>query len=121
MIRTLVLHTRVDVPDAPNLLHGPNNRTLTVGEVVGLASMYWPTQELVHARQVAFCESGYQTGAWAYQNEDSRGLWQLNVEAHPDFGEYDLFDPQINAYFAHKLWAAQGWHPWTCAHELGII
>jgi len=99
----------------------PDNRRLLDFEVRGLAAIYWPPEELDNALNIARCESGLWTGAWARQGEDSRGLWQLNVWAHPTFAMYNLGDPQINAYFAYQLWSNEGWEPWTCAHTLGIV
>jgi hypothetical protein len=90
-------------------------------EVRGLAVIYWPIANAAQALEVARCESGLWTGAWNSTGEDSRGLWQLNLKAHPEFGTWNLFDPQINAYFAFHLWLAQGWGPWTCAHKLGYV
>lgn len=100
---------------------GPDARILTDREVAGLAAIYWPSPEVARALEVSRCESGLNTGAWAYMGEDSRGLWQLNLRAHPQFAAWNLFDPQINAYFAYHLWATQGWGPWTCAHTLGYV
>ena len=100
---------------------GPDQRVLTDHEVSGIAAIYWPPQEVARALEVSRCESGLNTGAWAYVGEDSRGLWQLNVRAHPQLAAWNLFDPQINAYFAYHLWATQGWQPWTCAHTLGYV
>jgi len=117
----LIIVTRIQRPTKPDLLFGPNNRTLTRAEIEGLAGVYWPASEIKNVAAVAWCESGWQTGAWAYIGEDSRGLLQLNVEAHLEMGQYDLFDPQINFYFAYVLWSEQGWNPWTCAHELHIV
>lgn len=101
--------------------YGPDQRRLLDFEVAGLAAIYWPAQEVVRALEVARCESGLNTGAWAQVGEDSRGLWQLNLRAHPQWAPWNLFDPQINAYFAYHLWAIAGWGPWTCAHELGYV
>jgi hypothetical protein len=100
---------------------GPDHRVLTDHEVRGLAGIYWPAVEVERALEVSRCESGLNTGAWATQGEDSRGLWQLNVLAHPQLAAWNLFDPQINAYFAYHLWSVQGWGPWTCAHTLGYV
>lgn len=117
----LILVTRVERPAPGTRLWGPNNRLLTEAEITGLVSIYWPANEVAHAKAVSLCESGLWTGAWAWEKEDSRGLFQINVEAHADMGQYDLFDAQINCYWAHALWAAQGWGPWTCAHVLHIV
>jgi hypothetical protein len=121
MAGDLIIVTRITRPTLAGVLRGPNSRILQESEVLGLAYLYWPSNQWENATKIAKCESGYETGAWAYIGEDSRGLWQLNVEAHPEMGQYDLFDPQINAYFAHKLWAEQGWGPWTCAKILNIV
>jgi hypothetical protein len=121
MAGDLIIVQRLHRPITPDTLYGPNNRALTEAEVTGLAALYWPSQQVHNAVAVSGCESGFLTGAWAYLGEDSRGLWQLNVEAHPELLLYDLFDPQINAYWAYDLWRRQGWGPWTCAHSLHIV
>jgi hypothetical protein len=99
----------------------PDNRQLEGYEIAGLARIYWPWKEIANVAAVSFCESEWWTGAHATVGEDSRGLLQLNVFAHPSYGRYNLGDPQINFYFAFQLWSEQGWRPWTCAHELGIV
>lgn len=100
---------------------GPDNRMLQEFEIDGLARIYWPETQVENVRNIARCESGWWTGAWAKVGEDSRGLLQLNLRAHPQLAAWNLFDPQINFYFAHQLWLAQGWRPWTCADILGIV
>jgi len=117
----LIICQRITRPFENGHLKGPNNRLLTAVEVTALCSMYWPFAEFGRAQLIAQCESGWWTGAWNYVGEDSRGLFQLNVEAHPELQEWDLFDPQINAYWAYDLWKREGWHPWSCAHTLGIV
>lgn len=102
-------------------LVGPDNRLLQDFEVYGLAALYWPASEAQHALDVARCESGLWTGAHATVGEDSRGLWQINVNAWPAYGDWNLYDPQINAYFAATIWRALGWEPWTCAKKLGLV
>jgi hypothetical protein len=102
-------------------LWGQDNRLLEPYEVRGLAAIYWPVDQVENAFRVTDCESGRWTGAWNYLREDSRGLLQLNVLAHPEMAVYNLFDPQINFYWAYQLWKSQGWFPWTCAHRLGIV
>jgi hypothetical protein len=117
----LLITYRIPRPATPGLLRLPNNRTLTDHEMRGLVGIYWPPSEVQNAVAISECESGWETGAWAYIGEDSRGLFQLNIEAHPEMGLYALGDPQINCYWAHWLWSQQGWHPWSCARRLGII
>jgi len=72
---------------------------------------------------VALCESSWFTDAWNNDGEDSRGLWQINVQqgAHPDLAKWNLFDPMLNAWFAAKIWQASGWGAWlTSARKLGL-
>jgi hypothetical protein len=118
---TLLVVTRVRTPSQAGTMLGWDSRLLVEAEIRGLAAIYWPPEQVENATRVSACESGWETGAWAYIGEDSRGLWQLNVEAHPEYGTYNLFDPMINAYWAASLWREQGWGPWTCAHKLGIV
>ena len=47
---------------------------------------------------IALAESGGDTNAHATHGEDSRGLWQINVQAHGDWvGNRNLYDPLENA------------------------
>ena len=98
-------------------------RTLRRHEVVLLAAMYWPYEEIDHAVDVAELESGFRTHAHNTQGEDSRGLWQVNVRAHPDLVAFNLFDPQVNAYWAYMIWQDAGsWRPWLrAAQTLGLL
>jgi hypothetical protein len=99
-------------------------RVLRRCEVYALASCYWPLEEIDNAVNVAFLESGFQTAARNTRGEDSRGLWQINVAegAHPARAMYNLFDPQINAYFAHQIWLGSGWRAWlNAARSLGLV
>lgn len=117
----LLIVNRIQRPSGDNAIWGPDNRQLTPAEVSAMATMYWGIFESPRVVAVATCESGLWTGAWAVTNEDSRGLLQLNVQAHPELLLYNLFDPQINLYWAYQLWNKEGWQPWTCAHKLGIV
>ena len=98
----------------------PNNRQLTPAEVLGIATIYWGTAQAPNALKIAEAESGLWTGAWATWLEDSRGLWQINVNAWPAYCQYALEDPQICAYFAYQIWKSQGWCPWSTAKALGL-
>ena len=97
-------------------------RTLRRYEVTLLAAMYWPQDEIDNAVNVAQLESNWNTGARNTNGEDSRGLWQINVQAHAHLMDVNLFDPQINAYFAHQIWMdARSWRPWlNAARKLGL-
>lgn len=102
-------------------LYLPDARVLTVTEVTYLAALYWPPVEYLHAVMVAQCESGLNTGAWNRAAEDSRGLWQISLQYHPQYASFNLGDPQINAYFAAEIWRASGWKAWSCAYKLGLV
>jgi hypothetical protein len=78
----------------------------------------WRGGDLVVAVAVAMAESGGDPNAHATVGEDSRGLWQMNVRAHPDLEGKNLYDPQVNADAAYALWKRSGWGPWS-AHNNG--
>jgi len=99
-------------------------RTLRRCEVTAIASLYFPLEHIDNAVNVAQIESGWNTAAWNNSGEDSRGLWQINVveAAHPQYADYNLFDPQVCGYFAAIIWRASGWAAWyNAAKQLGLI
>jgi hypothetical protein len=99
-------------------------RTLRRCEVSALAALYFPLAEIDNAVNVAELESGWRTSAWNTQGEDSRGLWQVNVAdgAHPQLRNVNLFDPQVNAFYAGRIWAESGWRAWyNSAVKLGLL
>lgn len=101
-----------------------SGRTLRRCEVSALASLYWPLDEIDNAVNVAELESHFRTDAHNTNGEDSRGPWQINVArgAHPELAVWNLFDPQLNAYFAHEIWLASGWAAWyNSARALGLL
>jgi hypothetical protein len=66
-----------------------------------------PAQAVV-ATAVALAESGGKTTAHCLDcfpgvKEDSRGLWQVNVDAHPDMASWNLYDPATNAKAAYQI------------------
>ena len=73
---------------------------------------------LIVAIAVAEGESGGRVGAYNGGNgttdiENSCGLWQINVLAHPNYDRNKLLnDAAYNAKAAFQLWQASGWHPW---------
>lgn len=105
--------------EAPVVL--PDNRRLVRAEVLALVSLYFPPYSIEQALNVSYCESNWWTGAWNLDGEDSRGLFQLNVDpaAHPELLMWNLGDPQINCYFAGEILKNEGWAPWSCARDLG--
>lgn len=101
-----------------------SGRMLRRCEVTMLAAMYWPLAEVDNAVNVAELESGWRTDAHNTDEEDSRGPWQINVNpaAHPELAKWNLFDPQVNAYFAAQIWRESGWGAWyNSATKLGLI
>lgn len=101
-----------------------SNRQLQEYEIRALAALYFPVEQVDNAVNVCRLESGFWTGAHNTNGEDSRGLWQINVGpgAHPELATYNLFDPQVNAYFAADIWRASGWQAWyNSARQLGLI
>lgn len=112
------------MPDEAGSLTPLSARTLQRAEVYALATLYWPLGQVENAVNVAFLESGFQTAARNISGEDSRGLWQINVApgAHPELTAWNLFDPQVNAWFAARIWLESGWRAWyNSAKRLGLV
>jgi len=66
---------------------------------------------------IALAESGGETGAHNAVGEDSRGLWQINVSAHPSLAGVDLSDPLANAKAAFDVsGGGADISPWTVTH-----
>lgn len=78
---------------------------------------------LRYAVDICHCESDFNTDAHNTSGEDSRGLMQINVNAHPQYANLNLFDPLINCMVAKEIYAQAGnsFQPWTCAHLLGLV
>ncbi|BEP13958.1 hypothetical protein acdb102_22690 [Acidothermaceae bacterium B102] len=68
---------------------------------------------------ISLAESGGKSTSHATVGEDSRGLWQINVAAHPDYGQtYDLWDPRQNAEAAYAISDhGQNISPWSTTHR----
>lgn len=79
--------------------------------------------DLNNAVRICFCESGYNTNAHNTSGEDSRGLMQINVNAHPVYAPLDLFDPEMNCMIAYEIFkdANFSFRDWSCAYILGIL
>lgn len=45
--------------------------------------------------------------------EDSRGLWQINIDANPEFSSWNLYDPVTNATAARTILKRQGLAAWS--------
>ena len=72
------------------------------------------------AINICFCESGFNTNAHNTTGEDSRGLMQINVNAHPYYSGLDLFNPQINCNCAFEIFTRAGnkFTDWSCANTI---
>jgi Lysozyme like domain len=78
--------------------------------------------DLAIAVAVALAESGGnpnaynpETAAGTPQDMGSYGLWQIYLNAHPEFAGQNLLDPQTNANAAFSVYQAAGnsFKPWT--------
>ncbi len=82
-----------------------------------LAAGFTPDQA-VEMTAIALAESSGRTDAHASSGEDSRGLWQVNLDAHPSLAGQDLFDPAVNARAAYDIYTDSGsYRPWSVTHE----
>jgi len=98
--------------------------TLQIPQILALASNAgFSGADLATAVAVALAESNGgnpqaynpERAAGAAQGQGSFGLWQIYLQAHPEFAGQNLFDPQINAAAAYAIYAAAGnsFRPWT--------
>ena len=80
-------------------------------------------QALDYAVKICQCESGNDTFARLLTSrEDSRGLMQINIFAHPEYESIDLYNPQLNCNVAFELFNNRNktFKDWTCAKNLGL-
>jgi cell wall-associated NlpC family hydrolase len=69
---------------------------------------------------VALAESGGNVMAHATRGEDSRGLWQINMNAHRQWANLNAYDPAVNARLAYEVSGhGRDISPWTTTHGLG--
>jgi Lysozyme like domain len=79
----------------------------------------FPEDQIATAVAVAMAESGGNpdaVGDLSITPGGSIGLWQINLQAHPDLAaKFDLKDPLQNAMAAYQVWQNSGgrWSPWT--------
>lgn len=107
-----------------------NQQPLTTGilDSLGLTMNLTPSQisqlasdagfsgnDLVTAVAIALAESGGnpnnynpETAAGAPQGKGSYGLWQIYLNAHPEFAGDNLYDPAANANAAFSIYSASG-------------
>lgn len=78
--------------------------------------------DLLTAVAIAYAESGGnpnaynpETAASAPIGKGSFGLWQIYLNAHPEFAGENLYDPQTNANAAYSIYQAAGYSfsPWS--------
>ena len=80
-------------------------------------------QALDYALKIMSCESGLNTNALNLEGENSQGLMQINLNAHPEYASLNLFDPLINCQVAYRIYEKSGnnFQAWSCAKKLGLI
>jgi hypothetical protein len=96
-------------------------RRLTREQLVELArSAGWSPADAETAAAISLAESGGDPRAQLVTaREDSRGLWAINIKAHPGADPARLWEPAYNAATAYKTWTAAGrggrdpWRPWS--------
>lgn len=73
-------------------------------------------QDAVTWTAIALAESGGDPRAHNTRGEDSRGLWQVNLDAHENVWG-DLYDPLTNARAAYEISGhGDNRRPWTVTH-----
>lgn len=99
---------------------------LDISQLTSLAaSAGFSGADLATAVAVALAESGGDPQAYnpevhagAAQGYGSFGLWQIYLQAHPEFSGLNLFDPQANASAAFSVYSrAGGFSPWATYKE----
>jgi len=88
---------------------------MNASQIAGFARQAgFSDDDLTIAVAVALAESHGDVSAHNVKGEDSRGLWQISVNAHPEFSDWQLFDPQTNANAAYSVWSDAGsFRPWS--------
>jgi Lysozyme like domain len=72
--------------------------------------------DLITAVAIAFAESsGNANASNTVPPDNSYGLWQINLNAHPEYSLPDILDPQTNANAAFAIYSAAGnsFKPWS--------
>lgn len=84
--------------------------------IAGVASTAGFTgSDLVIAVAIAYAESsGNPNASNTVPPDNSYGLWQINLNAHPEYDPTSLLDPQTNANAAFAIYQAAGnsFKPW---------
>src|SRR5918911_4541357 len=81
----------------------------------------FPPNAAVNFTAIAMAESSGRTDARLNTSaEDSRGLWQINLHAHPNYRNADLYDPLTNARAAYDIsGGGRNLYPWSTTHHVG--
>lgn len=99
---------------------GPAGQHLTVKQIYQYArGAGFSTTAAVTATAIAMAESGGRPNARCHNcvpgvTEDSRGLWQINVDAHPWANQQNIYDPATNAAAAYEVSShGKSFTPWS--------
>jgi hypothetical protein len=97
--------------------------SLSITQLIALAiNAGWSGSDLATAVSVALAESGGnpnaynpETAAKAPTGKGSYGLWQIYLNAHPEFSGENLYDPATNAAAAFQIYSNAGnsFTPWS--------
>ena len=109
------------------------NKTLNLAQNVissnnsnsDLIKKYFPQSQWNNAYRVMMAESSGKSNIPSYYNrygtEDSWGLFQINLKAHPQMRN-KVLNPEENVKYAAELYKHQGWRPWlNSARKLGLL
>jgi soluble lytic murein transglycosylase-like protein len=102
---------------------GPGGVSLGPSAIAVLAANAgFSGEDLAIAIAVALSESSGnpsaynpETASGNPQGKGSYGLWQINLNAHPEFAGQNLYDPATNANAAFSVYSQAGgsFRPWT--------
>jgi hypothetical protein len=91
--------------------------TNSMGEIATYAkNAGFSGPDLLIAVAIAYAESSGNPNAKGDLDLGvSIGLWQINLRAHPEYTEQELYDPQTNADAAFAIYSAAGnsFRPWS--------
>ena len=99
------------------------SQKLAIPQLLALSSdAGFSGDDLVTAVAVALAESGGNPQAYnperaagAPSGKGSFGLWQIYLQAHPEFAGQNLLDPGVNSAAAYAIYSAAGnsFTPWS--------
>jgi hypothetical protein len=86
---------------------------LSASDIAGYASgAGFQGNDLVTAVAIALAESGGDPNAHGDTNigsgTGSVGLWQINLDSHPEYANVNLYDPSENAAAAFSIYTQRG-------------